>query len=273
MEKIIINKEFLKDYETLTLFFENLDIYEINVNDIIDIYCEVESLTSNIKYKANNGFIKIKSKTVISKKNSQNNNTFIIEDDYILTERLNYGDGSIDITSFKLKNKESNEIEVLVSYNPLIEIIHGYEIEYSNCSSVESDNDENILIYFGESSKQPKRKDNNYSELIIGWSNIFGSNQPKTLKMLVNSFKTFGEDNINFELYFKIKNKYYINKYMNLLFLDCGNLEMDLNFPDNGECELIMSKMNDGRIFVGLYGQGIQFYCSKVIEYSEYYKF
>ena len=40
MQKIMIDKEFLKEYETLLIVLENCDVYEINVTDILDIYCE-----------------------------------------------------------------------------------------------------------------------------------------------------------------------------------------------------------------------------------------
>ncbi len=42
MEKIIINKEFLKEYKSLLIALENCDVYEISSEDISDIYCEVE---------------------------------------------------------------------------------------------------------------------------------------------------------------------------------------------------------------------------------------
>ena len=44
MEKIVINKEFLSGYKTLSIGFENCDDYKIDVADIVDVYCEVERI-------------------------------------------------------------------------------------------------------------------------------------------------------------------------------------------------------------------------------------
>ena len=38
MEKIVINKEFLRECKTLSIGFENCDDYKIDVADIVQVY-------------------------------------------------------------------------------------------------------------------------------------------------------------------------------------------------------------------------------------------
>ena len=60
MEKIVINKEFLSGYKTLSIGFENCDDYKIDVADIVDVYCEVERIDGGRnEYRTRDGFIKI----------------------------------------------------------------------------------------------------------------------------------------------------------------------------------------------------------------------
>ena len=52
--------------------------------------------------------------------------------------------------------------------------------------------------------------------------------------------------------------------------MDCTDLAMEMFLPKNGVCEIVMSKMADGRIYVGFDGLGIDFTCSSVLEYDYY---
>ena len=49
MEKIIVNKELLKNYKTLVIGLENCEIYKISTENIIDVYCEVELINKKGK--------------------------------------------------------------------------------------------------------------------------------------------------------------------------------------------------------------------------------
>ena len=89
-------------------------------------------------------------------------------------------------------------------YDPLEDIVHRSEIELSNCPSFEVDGEGNMIIAFGERSKQPKRKDNNYSELIAGWKEAFGNYEPQILTVSAKGLTTFGEEQQNFSFCFKI---------------------------------------------------------------------
>lgn len=272
MEKIIIDKEFLKGYKSLLVVLENCDVYEIATEDILDIYCEIELIgKKKNEYRTGDGFIKISASA------SQTVESLVLKDDEVgtewdhrLKERLEMLGGGADMTSFSLKDNQGQDIDIYVPYVPLEDIIHGSEIELSNCPSLEIDSEDNMIIAFGERSKQPKRKDNNYAELVEGWKDAFGELQPTVLKVKVGSLRTFGGEEKKFMLSFTIKEKFCGKEFAELMFMDCKDIAMEMFFPEKGDCEIVMSKMADGRIYVGFDGLGIDFICASVLEY-EYY--
>lgn len=42
MDMIVIDKEFLKGYKSLLVGLENCDAYEIDIDDIQDVYCKAK---------------------------------------------------------------------------------------------------------------------------------------------------------------------------------------------------------------------------------------
>ena len=265
IDVLTINKEFLQDYKSITIVLENCDAYEIVVEDILDIFCKAEWKKDKERdyYVTQDGFIKISERAKDLIEETVADEEIGTEWDYRLKERLEMCDGCADITWFYLKDKNNKEIGVCVPYDPLEDIVHGREIEYSNCPSLELDEQGNMIIRFGESSKQPKRKDNNYSELIAGWNEIFGGDHPQVLKVKMENLSMFGDEQVHISAYCKINNRKCKQKFFEFVFLDCENFAMDMWFGEK-DCEMVMSKMADGRIYVGLYGLGIDFLCSDV---------
>ncbi len=272
MKKIIVNKELLGKYQSLLVVLENCDVYEIATEDILDVYCEVELINKKKnEYRTGDGFIKIAARA------SQTAECSVLRDDEIgtewdhrLKERLEMCGGCADMTSFSLRDKKNQDMDIYVPYNPLEDIMHGSEIEWSNCPSLETDNDGNMIIAFGERSKQPKRKDNNYTELIAGWKDAFEESGPKVLCVVVDSLDMFGVEQKNISVSFKICDKFCKKKFAKLVFLDCKDIAVEMFFPEKGDCEIVMSKMADGRIYVGFNGLGIDFICSSILEYDYY---
>ena len=273
MEKLIINKEFLQGYETLSIGLENCDVYELDVADILDISCVATAKAVKSKeYCTQDGFIKISARAAQAVEVSVlRENTLETEWDQRLRERLELCDGAADMTSFSLKDKEGKEIEIWVPYDPLESVLHGAEIELSNCPSLEIDDDGNMLILFGASSKQPTRKDNNYDELIVGWKDAFGDYLPDILKVEMFSLDSFGDGQMNLMASFNIDDKHCIKGSADLRFMNCENLRMEMFLPNYRYSEISMSRLADGRVYVGLYGLGIDFTCSEIYE-GEYYK-
>lgn len=272
MKKIVVDKEYLKGYESLSVGLENCDVYKIDIEDILDVYCVAEKIGNSKKeYRTKDGFIRISARASQAVECSTLRNHEIgTECDHRLKERLEMCGGGADMTSFSLNGNRKGDIDIYVPYNPLEDIIHGNEIELSNCPSLEIDNDGNMIIAFGERSKQPKRKDNNYSELVEGWKDALGEFKPKVLKVKMFSLETFGIKKKKFSVYFKIRNKHCEREHAELVFIDCKHINVETFFPQNGNCEIVMSKKADGRIYVGFDGLGVDFTCSSVLEYDYY---
>ncbi|MGN0812134.1 MAG: hypothetical protein ACI4MQ_01305 [Candidatus Coproplasma sp.] len=272
MKNIVIDKEYLKGYKTLSIGLENCDVYKIDIKDILDVYCIAEKIGNSKKeYRTNDGFIKISARASQAVEYSVLRNHEIgTEWDHRLKERLEMCGGGADMTSFSLNGKRKGDIDICVPFNPLEDIIHGNEIELSNCPSLEIDNDGNMIIAFGEQSKQPKRKDNNYSELVAGWKDALGEFEPKVLKVKMFSLETFGVEERYIIAYSTIRNKSLKENSITLVFKDCKSINVETFFPQNGNCEIVMSKKADGRIYVGFDGLGIDFTCSSVLEYNYY---
>lgn len=263
--KKTVDKQFLKQYKTLCIMLENLEWYEIDVEDILDIYCEIESIgKQKNQFRTNDGFIKISANAAQLEEYSvlQNPRTSKIST-YRLQKRLELC-GGVDMTYFSLQDQERNHIDIHVPYDPLEEIFHGNEIELSNCPSLEIDTDGNMIVAFGASSKQPKRKDNNYAELVTGWTEIFGAFEPKELHIFVHSLKLFGVDEKTVSLSFQMQTPSCKKQFAKLVFTDCKNISIELFFPEKGECNILMSKMASGQIYVGLEGLGVEFVCASV---------
>ena len=272
MENIHVNKELLRSYETLLVVLENCDIYEIAVEDILDIYCVAKPIgKKKNQYYTNDGFVKIVARASQTIEYLVSRNHEIgTQWDYRLKERLEMCGICADMTSFSLRDNKKSDIDIYVPYNPLESIVRGGEIELSNCPSLEIDNDGNIIISFGERSKQPKRIDNNYAELIDGWKDAFGDFEPKVLKAKAVSWSSFGNSQTNFSFSFKVCNKNSKKDFVELVFLDCKDLSFEMFFTNKRNCEILMSKMADGHIYVGFDGLGIDFICSSIQEYDYY---
>ena len=269
MKKILVNKEMLSGYKSVMIGFENCDTYEVAVEDILVLYCEAELIDGKRnEYYTNDGFIKI------SEKASQTAERYVLQNNengsYCgkrLKDRLRT---CSDVTSFSMVVDGEREVNIYVPYDPLEGVLHGNEIELSNCPSFEVDNEGNMIIAFGERSKQPKRKDNNYAELIEGWSDAFGDFQPKILKVKAKKIDRFGDKQTNFCLYIELCDKKPKKRFAELVFKDCKRISIEAFFPLKGNCEIAMSKMADGQIYVGFDGLGMDFVCSSIQEYDYY---
>lgn len=272
MKNMIIDKEFLNGYKTFTIVFENLDVYTIDIEDILDIYCEVNpSSERNEAYATNDGFIKISSRVAhVEEQSSLKYNEEDPEWPTHLKERLEMFDSGVDLVYFSLNSDRKREVVVCVPYDPIESVINGKDIELSNSSSFEIDSEGNMIIAFGERSKQPKRKDNNYHELVLGWQEAFGEYKPIVLKVRMLSCNTFGVNNNNVSCSFEIRGSQNKGRQVELEFIDCKDLAFFVCFPQIDECEIVMTRMVDGRIYVGFAGLGVEFTCLEICE-EDYY--
>lgn len=270
METMVVNNEFLKGYKNLSVVLENGDVFEFDVHEILHVNCSITALDKKGKaYFSDDGVIKISEKAMQKVEKSVLENGGEQEGAVLFKQRLEVCDGCADMVMFSLMDEQGKSLEIYVPYDPLTEVIDGEEIEYSNCPSVEFDEDGNAIILFGKSSKKPQRIDNNYAELIEGWGELFGDYEPEILKVKAESLSTWGKSNW-FLFEFKICDKQSKIKRLGLIFKDCSSFTAEQFFPIKKGCVIVMSKMLDGQIFVGLDGLGIEFICGSVWEYGKY---
>ena len=270
MKKFTITKSDIKSFTTLSIGFENCEVYTLDSKLILDINCVATPCNDRQRtYFAKDGYIKISSQAA-SLTDSYFGRYLDLDCNYNLLERLQMMDGAADVTSISLQYADQQPIDIILPYNPICSVLNGCEVDMSNCSSFQIDEDGNMLIFFGASSKQPDRIDNNYAQLIDGWSEHFGNFSPKVLSCKVNSFSTFGKNGSNFSCQITLCNKSATQQDCELVFLRCAKLNLELFFTNNGKAQLWMSQMSNGQIYVGFQNLGIEFCCDCVMEYEHY---
>ncbi len=257
MKEIVVDKNFIKNYERLTLGLENVEAYSINTSDILDIYCVIKP-SKDGKYSTDDGFIKISSN---AKNNLPLGSNEEEEDVFTLNQRLiNWK----DVVSFGLEGGGRNNIEIYLPYDPLMSLISYDLIEETNCCSFETLEEGDMLLCFGKSSKTPKRKDNDYKEIVKGWSEIYGDFNPEILSVKLQDIHMFIDDYGNFLLPFRIKNRSRTARYGELEFLGVKMLQVSINFPVDGNVKIFLTKMLDGKIYVSLDGLDVEFFCEEI---------
>lgn len=257
---MIINKQYLNQFKTLDLYFNSDWEFKIPVEEIAEIYCENtgDEFETGQECFAWDGYIKITPKggAVLSEETIEPNESCSLK-----ARVVDY----FDLTSFALATQHGLKEEYGLPYDPLIESLHGSEVELSNCPSAEIDENGYILIGFGAHSKSPKRKDNNFEELIEGWKNSFGDYAPDVLKVKLNCLSNFTENDFTDGLLFDfdILNKRAKHKSLFLICADCSKLAFKIH-PHAGTMELNLSRLENGNIFVDLVGYDFTFECKSV---------
>lgn len=271
---MIFDKYYLQNFKTLNVVFDEYGKFKIPVEEIAEIRCDA----ADGPYKKTDyirildGYIKISPKGAevleenYDKKQCHFDEAYSeqTEEYYILKNRI---ERYCDIVAFYLERENGEEIKFSLPYDPLIESIDVIEIELSNCPSAEIDEDGFITIGIGKSSKSPKRVDNNYDELIVGWKDLFKNFKPDILEAEIFWIMDCYEDNkqgLFVEL--KLLNKKVKHKPLQLIFSDCSNIHFSI-YPSNGyKIELNMARLANGNIFVDFVGYGLTFECKEIHE-------
>ena len=254
MKKTIINKAFLKKYESVKICFSSGDTCEIPITDVLELYCEALPIdgTEN-EYKTEDGFVRMSHRAMKLSENWILRNAQVRE--------------GLDITSFSLKSKRRQKLTVWVLYDPLKTLSYS---DVSDSPAVEVDEVGDMLMAFGERTKQFKRQDNQYHTLVDGWTGLFGEYKTKLLRIKTKKLSIVSGEQVILTVQFDIRNADCKIKSAEFAFTDCKYLAMDLSFPERGKGEIVMSKMPDERILVGFDGLGIEFTCAAVLEHSYY---
>lgn len=254
-----IDKSTLKDIKSITLNTENVESFSIPSHLILDAdFIILDKRNKDDDYRTQSGYIKFANEAadIIEGKSDEDS------DQCTLGERLL---GYCDVCVLDILFNDGSSFCIQLPYNPLTESMHGAEIELSNCPSIEFDENNDLVLCFGEKSKQFKRIDNNYSDLILGWKEKFGDACPDIIKGRLDGLSSFGNDfEQKFDISFKSCNL--PGKAIRLRFINVTQCDLDLTF-DQAYCELRMSRTSTGKIYVDIEGT-LTFFCSCIYVYG-----
>ncbi len=254
-----IEKSTLKDIKSITLNTENVESFSIPSHLILDAdFIILDKRNKDDDYRTQSGYIKFANEAadIIEGKSDEDS------DQCTLGERLL---GYCDVCVLDILFNDGSSFCIQLPYNPLTESMHGAEVELSNCPSIEFDENNDLVLCFGEKSKQFKRIDNNYSDLILGWKEKFGDACPDIIKGRLDGLSSFGNDfEQKFDISFKSCNL--PGKAIRLRFINVTQCDLDLTF-DQAYCELRMSRTSTGKIYVDIEGT-LTFFCSCIYVYG-----
>lgn len=264
---MIIDKNYIRNFKFLIVLFDGGDAYKIPVEEIAEIDCwATDKLFGESEcFRIWDGTIKIFPKGGTILENSS------AEEKCTLKKRI---EQYCDISDIYLERHDGTKIKFSLPYDPLVESINQVEIELSNCPSAEINQNGFITIGIGESSKMPKRIDNNFDELIEGWNELFNDYRPDVLRarlnILTNYFKNeapclFAEIEI-----LNKRAKHYDS--LTFIFTEIQKVNYMI-YPDKASesIELNAARLIGGNIFVDFVGYGLTFQCKEITVTDEIY--
>lgn len=173
-KKFIITKDNLSEYRAIRVFMENVEGYEIEISDILDIYLNCDKrLGGNNNYFSSEGYIKFSSKvkdllTIGTSSFGGEDDMGLTEDDYKFGNRISR---YLDICGISLLSYNRKSLHISIPYSP-VESVYGGIIEFSDCHSFELDECGNILIKYGKLSNMPKKEDVFFEDIVEDLDNI-----------------------------------------------------------------------------------------------------
>ena len=171
----------------------------------------------------------------------------------------------IPITKTIKESGKDKKVRVYLQYDPLKDSF-GNDKEYSNCPSFDVEND-NIKICFGDMSKQPKRVDNNYHQLVQGWCEVFDY-APNSLCATFDGMTFFSSQNngkndcLKLRLKTELKTKH--SKNPTFVFVGVDEFYQPPWGYGNDDYDVRMSKLANGKIYVSLGDENMQLVCDSI---------
>ena len=276
---MVIDQNSLKEIKNISLALENCECFDIEAKFILDIWFDKihMGVGHNSENKAYDGRLLL-SKDCLDLLSSEayekyadgttGLDNFDIDSLKFRNRLLNY----CDITQVYIDFNDGSKTWFFVPYDPLEEEMHGCEIDLSNCPSAELDENGDVLILFGKSSHSYKRTDNNYEDLILGFTDEIPNKIKKPLKVKIVEISNIESDYCCSRLFVKvcIQDKAYRDKYLKLVFEDVKNLSLEINSDVLQKVtEFTSSRISTGGIFVE-FVFGLHFYCQCIKTYSFY---
>ena len=281
-ETIVLNKESLKNYKRLCIGLENLDNFDIDIADVLDISCEAYKYSGDNQYgnsyHTDSGYIKLSSRA--KDLFSDDYYAYVKDDDR--AEKYEEDDCKHD--DFRLCNRmtECNDMcvfslldmsdrwkTIYVPYGALEEVVNRCEIDYANCPSFEIVENGDMEIRFGKLSKNPIIPRNNYSDLVENWHETLGDFNPKKLKLKVNNYVIdYTKDDECFAILDgAILNKKREGKNLLLVFNGCDMVKVNGN-QKNKKTRVLMSKLCNCKTYAG-FGSFLSISCSSCKVYDD----
>ncbi len=274
-----IDMNSLKDIKYISFALENCEGFDIEAKHILDIWFDEihKGVGPNKEDEVYDGRLVLSKECLdmlsdIAKEKYEDGTTGLDVYDIDSLKLRNRLLNCCDITQVHIYFNDGSRIWFFVPYDPLEEEMHGSEIDLSNCSSAELDENGNVLILFGKSSHSYNRVDNNYEDLIIGFKDEIPNKINKPLKVKIEEISNTESDYRCPRLFVdvRVQDKAYRNKYLRLVFADVKDLSLQIN-PDTlyETLELVASRISTGDIFVE-FGSELNFYCQCIKTYSDY---
>ena len=260
-EKIIIDKESIKEFNKITVRFSESD-YPLDISLLNDIKFNgtVRKRTGDIR--VTDGFIEFAPKA--GKKRGKLNDEYFMEEDRVteyFSSRLLKGTDIKEIV-FTAKGKE---LKLCLPCKPLTDC-NGNVVEYSNCPSFSMSPHGNLSIYAGESSTSPKREKLVYADICKNWGWVMGENyRPDVLDLDLTAIK-ISEDGIGIECEVLNHTSLYSNVVFFFRFCKIHNFDVYLG---NRNTRFELARMHNGHIYACLRGCNVCLECGEVAVYIE----
>lgn len=248
--------QFAKEFDKIEIWFFSGLTYSVDVGLVDEFLCNSNKVGGC--FESTGGYL-------LLDKNTQNlldQQSDEFDDKMTLRDRLEM---CCDIESFLLCGNDK-KVRIYLQYDPLKDSF-GNDKEYSNCPSFEVGTDEKMKICFGDLSKQPKRIDNNYHQLVKGWCDVF-EQTPDSFCATFGGMTFFSSqqngknDCIKMQLNTQLKTK--TGVVATFCFFGVSDLFQPPWGYGNDEYDIRMSKMANGKIFVSFGDDNLEFVCDEI---------
>lgn len=273
-----LEKSMLEKIDTITLALENCESFNISGKYILDFWTSEFVMPSRKEPEtevddgcliiSKNAFKILSSAATEEYTDGTTGLDHGPEENFYLYNRIKY---CCDVCQIYVNFKDGNILPFFVPYDPLESLLFGKEIDWSNCPSAELNEDGDLLILFGKSSRAYKRTDNNYFDLIIGLKDEIHQQLDQPLQGQIEKFSNSDSEVSCPRLFISMRlaNKGLSGKYLELLFENVQKVSYDISFYQKGKRRLWMSRISTGEIFVEI-EDICTFYCNGVEVHPEF---
>lgn len=269
MKQLIINIDSIKKYKYIHLELENCDGFDIPIDFILDISLPSIKEKGDLEdkyydaYHCYDGFIKLSPavQELFSRfsKTKYEDGTFEYEqEDYDENEYKFFNRISkyLDICSISLIDEKDKWITIHIPYDPVV-TPDDEVIEFSNCHSIELDENNDVIIKVGKSSNNPMIKRKDISKLIKNWNDYFERSNSFGLEINLLKIEMTMGDKKNILATLDIKNKEIKKKNVKILFKNCLGIEFN---EYDYTYDLYIYRLLDGKLYV-VFEYQICFFC------------